>query len=189
VLEVPPNGQHNTSELLRDVVAKYGISLTDDDIVIKKINTDEVTNIEILPDHPTWYGTLDVRVVEATDSLLSMVTQLDLKFDQDEDDLKRDARLLYYGYDFTELSRLLRELAVGESLDAETRRTLNMVVPHKWVNYNSNRQYNLGGSQVTYNGPTDGYDGRCNNKYANIMVLKLGSKCTNLKGDLHFHYN
>ena len=190
-LEIEPGGWVNTSELLRDVATKYGIALTDDDILVKKINPSvgDSVDITIVSDHPIWLGSIPVKVVEPADSLLSLIKVVDLVLPDNEIDLKKDARLLYYGYDFTELSTLLGECEVGGKIDTELRRHINATVSHKWVNATTNKQYNMYGGAVAYNGPTELFTGKCNKKYANLMVFTLGPKCTNLKGDLFLHYN
>lgn len=213
-----------TEDLLTLLNSQYGLKLTADDIVSATIpdgtnpplqNPDDADptpvdhTITFADDCLAFIGTIPVKIgpkpqVGERLSLVITNTKLDgLVYPDGESATKGQGYIYSYGIDATAISAFLKAQATGiMANDTAFAVEMNKIVPELWVSDAAAKDYNLKGSNVTYNGPTikkvdDGAGGTkdepvegANTAFNTVMLLELDdSKCSNFTGTLYLHYN
>lgn len=192
-LKIVPGNQRNTSELLPVLNRQYGLKLVDSDIIVEPCDvTKPLTEltVKLSPTNLVWIGSIPVLITEPANSLASIITVTDLSLDDDDiDDGKLIADILYFAINFTVLAGSLSTYATGSAVDKALCKSINTALPQRWVHYVTPRQYNVSDATVSYNGSTENCPFNCNDDFTNVMFITLGDLCTNYKGSLVLHYN
>lgn len=193
---VTPAYQYRLSDYLVTVNDRYGLQLTEDDIVdgiIPKMEPPFRVTIKIKESNPAFYGQFDIIVSDNLKSIRKMVDQITFTGIEypTVDPNKIQGPLYFYGSDWSSLKRYFNMYNAGEKLDKYLLEQLNYYDINVWVDQKVSAEFNLHDATVLYNGPVDNArDYTQRTDYTNAFVFEVDETyCNNIKGYCVMHYN
>lgn len=195
-IKIVPAYQKKLSDYLPSLNTKYGLSLTEEDIVdgiIEAVDPPFTVEIPIKENNPAFYGLLTILITNEQMSIRKMVDGIDfagIPFPT-KDKSKIQAPLYFYDSDWTELSQLLSLYSVGTQTDEAFVNNINLYDTVIWIDSSHKLDFNLHHANVLYNGEIGEENEYTRRKdFTHILVVEPNEKyCRNLSGYLTFHYN
>lgn len=188
-----PSTIHDLIEPLNDY---YGLQLTAADIVDGPLNLVEGTGTAVIkaaPDSLGWIGQFTVTVTPGDAKLSKWILDTDLEgvAYPSGQTLKGQAEVYSYRYDASDYWTMLSEISVIDPEGVDVPQAIvDMMIELTTDSWQKDAPgpYSLLGAKVMYSGAND--LGRpTNDRYANVLEIKLSDSCENLHGMLRFHYD
>lgn len=188
-----PSTVHDLIEPLNDY---YGLQLTKDDILDGNLNLVDGVGTAIIKAAPGslgWIGQFTVSITPGDAKLSKWITDTDLEgvAYPSGQTVKGQAEVYSYRYDASDYWPMLSELVIDNPDGIDVPPTvIDMMIEltnHSWQN-TEDGDYSLVGAKLKYAGPND-LNRPTNDRYANVIEIKLGEGCANLSGMLRFHYD
>ena len=188
-----PSTIHDLIEPLNDY---YGLQLTKADIVDGNLNLVEGTGTAVIkaaPDSLGWIGQFTVTVTPGDAKLSKWILDTDLEgvAYPSGQTLKGQAEVYSYRYDASDYWPMLSEIVVTDPEGVDVPQVIiDMMIElttHGWQKETPG-PYSLLGAKVMYAGAND-LNRPTNDRYANVIEIKVSDDCANLHGMLRFHYD
>lgn len=182
-----------THDILPSLNRRFGLNLTQADIVLKN-NTDmsgyKVANLEAEPTSLGWIGSIDVSVAEG-DLLLEdylLTTALPGVNYPTPYPTKPFAQFYSYWRDFSAEYDYLSTVQAGDPISLELTSAIGNVTGDPWQ-ATGQAEFSLADSVISYAGPTAD-NGVANDDYEQVIVIDLDvSSCTGMTGQLVVHFS
>lgn len=181
-----------THDILDSLNRRFGLNLTEDDIVLKDtvdMGGYRVAELEATETSLGWIGNIDVSVVEG-DLLLEdylLDTALGGLNYPTEYPTKTFAQFYSYWRDFSDHHDYLTTLTTDSPMSLEIASLLGDITGDPWV-ASGQSEFSIGGNaRITYAGSTADYPA-ANDTYDHVVVIELDlDACTEMTGSLVIH--
>lgn len=183
-----------THDILGSLNRRFGLLLTEADILLKDTIQEDGYKVAPLEADPTslgWIGSIDVSVVEG-DLLLEdhlVDTALGGLQYPTEYPTKTFAQFYSYWRDFSDHTEYLKTVEAGDSISMELASALDDVTGDPWQASGQN-DFSLGGNaEIVFAGSTDDY-AASNDDYDYVIAIALDlDACTSMTGTLVLHFS
>ncbi len=199
------NDPQTTHDLLIPLWRRYGIILTEEDILDEPLvnisETPEAENRVLLKAHPSslkWIGEFEVVLLEGRVEFRDFLTEVVLpgmNYPVEGDGSTGSAVVYAYSLNFTPAKEVLATYPVGFVIDEFDDGILNAfkavdIYDGKdlWNVDPENPEWSLHGAEVFYNGIND-ESLPTNNSFKYVMGLRLRETVTTPPGAMYLHYN